>query len=104
MTMRLEQLTLDTLTPEQRELFDVIAGARADGSAPARVADERGALQGPFNAMLHYPALGKPLQDLGAFLRFRGLLPARARELVILVSAAAEQSEFEWWAHVRIGR
>jgi alkylhydroperoxidase family enzyme len=101
--MRLEQLTLDTLTPDQRELFDVIAGTRADGSIPARIVDEHGALQGPFNAMLHYPALGYPIQDLGAFLRFRGLLPARARELVILVAAAAARSEFEWWAHVRIG-
>jgi 4-carboxymuconolactone decarboxylase len=102
--MRLEQLTLDTLTAEQRELYDVMARARSDGSAPARIADDRGVVQGPFTAMLHYPALGAPLQEVGAFLRFHGLLPARARELVILVSAAAERSEFEWWAHVRIGK
>ena len=37
-------------------------------------------------------------------LRFRGLLSARARELVILVVAASWESEFEWWAHVRIGK
>src|SRR5215471_9938587 len=102
--MRLETLTLDTLTAEQRELYDVMARARSDGSTPARVVDEHGAVQGPFTAMLHYPALGAPLQAVGAFLRFHGLLPPRARELVILVSAAASRSEFEWWAHVRIGR
>jgi alkylhydroperoxidase family enzyme len=102
--MRLEPLTLDTLTPEQRELYDVMTSARSAGAAVARIVDEQGTVQGPFVAMLHYPTLGAPLQAVGVFLRFRGLLPARARELVILVSAAAERSEFEWWAHVRIGR
>jgi len=102
--MRLEPLTLDTLTPDQRELYDMMARARSDGSTPVRIVDERGVVQGPFTAMLHYPALGAPLQAVGAFLRFHGLLPPRARELVILVAAAASRSEFEWWAHVRIGR
>jgi 4-carboxymuconolactone decarboxylase len=101
--MRLVQLTIDDLTPEQRELYDAIAGSRSGTALPTRVVDEQGRLQGPFNAMLHYPALGHPVQELGAFLRFRGLLPDRARELVILTTAAAWQSEFEWWAHVRIG-
>ncbi|MEX1008798.1 MAG: carboxymuconolactone decarboxylase family protein [Acidimicrobiia bacterium] len=101
--MRLEQLTLDTLTPDQRELYDAIVGRRLGSILPSRIADEQGRLQGPFNAMLHYPALGHPLQELGGGLRFRGSLPARARELVILTVAAAWESEFEWWAHVRIG-
>jgi 4-carboxymuconolactone decarboxylase len=102
--MRLEQLTLDDLTAEQRELYDAIVGTRTGSALPARVVNEDGELQGPFNAMLHYPAVGYPLQELAGMLRFRGLLPARARELVILTVAAAWQSEFEWWAHVRIGR
>jgi 4-carboxymuconolactone decarboxylase len=103
--MRLEQLTLDTLTPEQRELYDTIVGGdRGRGGNPVGIADAEGRLQGPFNAMLHNPRMGSPLQRLGGVLRFRGLLPARARELVILTAAAAWQSEFEWWAHVRIGR
>ena len=102
--MRLEQLTLDTLDPEQRELYEEIAAVRAGRVSASLVADDRGAIRGPFNAMLHYPALGHRLQELGGFLRFRGLLPDRARELVILTAAAAQQSEFEWWAHERIGR
>jgi 4-carboxymuconolactone decarboxylase len=103
--MRLEQLTLDTLTPEQRELYDAIVGRDPDPSRnPTGVADAAGRMQGPFNAMLHNPRIGMPLQRLGGVLRFRGSLPARARELVILAVAAACESEFEWWAHVRIGR
>jgi 4-carboxymuconolactone decarboxylase len=102
--MRLEQLTLDTLDPDQQALYDAIAGSRKGSTLPGRIADEEGRLQGPFNAMLHYPEVGQPLQELGAMLRFRGLLPARPRELVILIVAASWESEFEWWAHVRIGK
>ena len=78
--MRLEQLTLDILEPDQQALYDAIAGSRQGSTLPGRIADEEGRLQGPFNAMLHYPDLGYPLQELGGMLRFRGLLPARARE------------------------
>jgi len=102
--MRLTQLTVDDLTIEQRELYDAIVGGRSGTALPTRVVDEHGRIQGPFNAMLHYPPLGHPVQALGGFLRFRGMLSDRARELVILTTAAAWQSEFEWWAHVRIGR
>jgi 4-carboxymuconolactone decarboxylase len=102
--MRLEQLTLDTLEPDQQALYDAIAGHRQGSTLPGRIADEAGRLQGPFNAILHYPEVGHPLQELGAMLRFRGLLPERPRELVILITAAAWESEFEWWAHVRIGK
>jgi alkylhydroperoxidase family enzyme len=102
--MRLEQLTLDTLEPDQQALYDEIAGSSRGSTLTGRTPDQDGRLQGPFNAMLHYPEVGHPVQALGATLRFRGLLSARARELVILVVAAFWESEFEWWAHVRIGK
>src|SRR5262249_23276695 len=68
------------------------------------VAPDTGVVQGPFTAMLHDPALGNPLQSLGAALRFGGELSERAKEIVILVTAAAWESEFEWWAHAARGR
>ena len=103
--MRLPQLNETTLTPEQRELYDAIVGTRGGDSLRSRnVDDAQGRIQGPFNHMLHVPALGDPMQRLGGVLRFRGELPARARELVILTVARAWESEFEWWAHVRIAR
>ena len=46
--------------------------------------------------------MGGELQELGAALRTRGLLPARARELAVLAVAAHHRSGFEWWAHTRI--
>ena len=59
---------------------------------------------GPFNAMLLRPAIGSALQALGSAIRYRGSLPARARELAILVVAAHTGSEFEWAAHEAAGR
>jgi 4-carboxymuconolactone decarboxylase len=54
--------------------------------------------------MLRSPAVGTALQQLGVALRYGGGLAARARELVILVVAAAEDSPFERFAHEAIGR
>ena len=67
--------------------------------------DERGGLAGPFNAWVHHPDLGMVVQGLGERLRFRGTLPGRgAREIAILTVGAKWMAEFEWWAHVRVGR
>jgi len=103
--MRLEQLYEHSLTDEQRALYESIAGNR-DGvnRRPRHLVAADGAIQGPFNHMLLSPAIGDPLQELGGVLRFRGVLDDLAREVVILVTAWAWHSEFEWWAHVPIAR
>jgi 4-carboxymuconolactone decarboxylase len=102
--VRLPQLDLASLSAEQRALYDEIVGARGGDSLRSRnVTDAEGRIQGPFNHMLLAPTVGAPLQRLGGVLRFRGTLPDRARELVILVVAQAWASEFEWFAHARIG-
>ena len=96
--MRLKALTPSDLTAAQQELYDAInSGPRG----PVHIA-ENGSLRGPFNAMLHNPTVGVPLQRVGAALRYHGLLPAAARELAILTVAAAYKAEFEWHAHSAI--
>jgi alkylhydroperoxidase family enzyme len=105
--MRLPHLTPGEMTPEQRHVYDTINGgprAAAHRSLPSAsgLLDEQGRLIGPFNAMALHPAVGITVQDVGRALRFDGLLTARAREIVILLTAAAEQSEFEWGAHAAI--
>src|SRR4051812_2724412 len=103
--MRLDQLTKAALTDDQDALYDALIGGLLGGTRSAAViTDDAGYVQGPFTVMLHHPTVGHPVQDLGAVLRFRGSLSDRARELVILVVAAHWQSDFEWWAHERIGR
>ena len=103
--MRLEQLHEATLTDDQRTLYVSIAGNREGVDArPRHLVDADGAIQGPFNHMLHAPEIGEPLQQLGGVLRFRGTLSHAAREIVILLVARSQQSDFEWWAHEPIAR
>jgi 4-carboxymuconolactone decarboxylase len=101
---RLPRLTPEALTAEQRAVYDDITGGpRASGKQLFALVDQNGALNGPFGVMLHAPALGVPLQELGAAIRYRTSLSARSREIAILKVAAALDSEFERFAHERVG-
>lgn len=105
--MRIDHFRPDELDAEQRRLYDTLTtGQRraVHDALPAEVhmTDAEGRLQGPFNAMLVHPGLGTALQEVSRRLRFEGHLPARTREIVILVVAATEQSDFEWAAHAPI--
>lgn len=95
---RLPDLGPADLDATQHALYSAITGGPRGGVPTA----PDGSLAGPFNAMLHAPWVGGELQELGAALRTRGRLPARARELAVLAVAAHHRSGFEWWAHARI--
>jgi 4-carboxymuconolactone decarboxylase len=102
---RLPHLRPDDLTHEQRHVYDVIAGgSRAAGPQLFPLTDSEGRLAGPFNAMLHHPAIGDALQHLGATIRYRGTLSPRSREIAILAVAAHWQCGFEQRAHEAVGR
>ena len=92
-------------TDAQRAVIDAIAGGdRGRGRSLESLLDERGGLAGPFNAWVHRPDLGIVAQSLGERLRFHGTLPGAAREIAILTVGAKWMAEYEWWAHVGIGR
>ena len=100
---RLPLLRPDALDPAQRAVYDAIAqGPRATG--PFSVVDGEGRLAGPFNALVHAPAVGAAVEQLGAALRFEGTLDGRTRELVICAVAAHWDSAYEWYAHSRVAR
>lgn len=103
---RLPLLLPGSLTDEQRAVYEAVTGGpRAEGRTPPfGMADDIGRLHGPFNAMLYSPSVGLPLQDLGAALRFRTAFTKREREIATLVVAAHARSDYEWYAHERIGR
>jgi 4-carboxymuconolactone decarboxylase len=93
------------MTAEQADLYGRLVSDERRGGPKAMLAQEGGVgLAGPFNAFLLSPEIGDSLQSLGRELRFGGQLSDRVREIVILTVAAARGSEFEWNAHVRIGR
>jgi 4-carboxymuconolactone decarboxylase len=93
----------DELDASRRAVYDAIAaGPRATG--PFQLVDDQGRLEGPFNAMLVSPGVGFALQELGAAVRYRTSLTDRAREIAILTLAELRRSDFEWYAHERVGR
>ena len=54
--------------------------------------------------MLHAPAIGDPVQNLGGTLRFGTSLPRNLLELAILTVGAEWRAQFEFWAHARMAR
>jgi 4-carboxymuconolactone decarboxylase len=105
MTSRLPPLLPPDLDADQRVVYDAVAGGRrAQGPQAFPLAGPDGALRGPFNAFLLAPAVGGPLQELGAAVRYRTALTDRAREIAVLVVAHARRSAFEQAAHEAVGR
>jgi 4-carboxymuconolactone decarboxylase len=102
---RIGKLAPSSLDEEQRSLYDAIAGGRrAQGSQLFKLTDEKGRLEGPFNAFLLQPRLGSALQALGSSVRYDTGLDDRGREIAILVVAAHWRSDFERYAHEAVGR
>jgi 4-carboxymuconolactone decarboxylase len=83
--------------PKREEL-----GAEAqlvyDSLADPRGASLRG-LRGPGGILLHSPGLARYTRPLNHHLRHEAGLGGRVRELAILVTARALDSQFEWCAH-----
>lgn len=90
-------------SPEQRELYDSIAGGPRAGKRGSLV-DSAGHLTGPFNSFLRLPALGKHWSQIGETLRFRATLPRRLFELAVVVVAAGWRCNHEWAAHSGLAR
>lgn len=102
---RVEPYDPADLTPDQRALYDELrTGPRANARNPRGPVDDQGRLTGPFNAMLHSPSVGGPLQRLGAALRYESQLDDVVRELVILLVAGHHDAAYERAAHQRIAR
>lgn len=86
---RFKPLDLDGMTPEQRRTAEQI------------VAGPRGSMRGPFKALLRSPELADRVQRVGAYIRFENSLPAKLRELAILLTARHWTAQYEWYAHRR---
>ena len=86
---RFKPLTWDRMTAEQKTMTtNLLTGPR------------RG-LGGPFNVLLRSPEMGDLVQKLGEYARFRPDLPAKLRELAIIITARNWTAQFEWNAHRR---
>jgi 4-carboxymuconolactone decarboxylase len=97
---RLELLSVAEMDDAQRSVHEaILGGPRRSQHGTVPIMDDEGRLLGPFAVMLLAPAVGGPLQEVGAALRFRTGLTGREREVAILAVAAAHRSDFEWRSH-----
>lgn len=102
---RLHWYRPEELTDEQRDVYlSITTGPRATAKRISPLMDDDGRLHGPFNPMLLSPTLGAALQATGAAIRYHSTLTDRQREIAILLLAEHEKSNFEWIAHVDVGR
>jgi 4-carboxymuconolactone decarboxylase len=94
----------EEMSPEQRAVYDLFAsGRRTDASSAFSLVDASGRLQGPPAAWVLHAPLGGALERLGAAIRYELTLPARAREMVILMVGHHHRSPFEVYAHTKAG-
>lgn len=95
----------EQLNDEQRTVYEaIVGGPRASGPQLFALTAPDGSLHGPFGLMVQVPALGAPLQELGAAIRYRSALSDREREIAVLTLARITDSDFERYAHEAVGR
>jgi len=88
---RFTTLTPETMTPEQRAVAEAIqSGPRGAG------------LRGPFNALLRSPELCDLVQRVGAYVRFKSVLPAALNEMAICMAGRKWTAQYEFYAHRRL--
>jgi 4-carboxymuconolactone decarboxylase len=86
---RFKPLTYDQMTPAQKTMIEHVVNGERRGAG------------GPFNVMLRSPEMGDLAQALGAYARYHADMPAKLRELAILITARYWTVQFEWQAHHR---
>jgi 4-carboxymuconolactone decarboxylase len=64
------------------------------------IAQSRGAVGGPWRALLHSPELAQRTMHLGSYVRFESSLDRRLLELSALVTARELECKHEWAAHI----
>ncbi|WP_422768704.1 carboxymuconolactone decarboxylase family protein [Plantactinospora sp. WMMC1484] len=103
--MRVDDVDPAEMNPAQLALYEhYTTGQRVAPESPFSLVDPDGRLQGPPAVWILSPTFGHALQQIGAAVRFGSRLPARAREIAILLVGHQHRSEFELYAHTRAGR
>lgn len=98
--MRLPLISPTKLNAEQRPLYDDMRSGIDRHFKGFTAVREDGALMGPWNPWLTYPAFGGPVWELTKALSFKTQLPPAVREIAILVTGAHFRAAYELYAHV----
>ena len=71
-------------------------------AAAAVIVGSRGSVRGPFQVLLHNPALAAILEKYGAYARFNNSLPDRLSALAVCICGRYWGAHVGWVAHSRL--
>jgi 4-carboxymuconolactone decarboxylase len=97
--MRLAPLYPSALDPVQKALYDDMRAGIATGFTAFQTALDDGSMAGPWNASLHHPAIGKASWELTKAVNALGVLPAKVKEVAILVVGGFHKATYMIDAH-----
>ena len=83
---------------EQRRVYRAVAKRRKPS------ASSEGGVEGPFVPLVHVPGILDRLQSLGEHCRFHTGLPAKLRELAIIITARHVAAQLEFHVHAMEAR
>jgi 4-carboxymuconolactone decarboxylase len=80
-------------TFEQRRVVEVVSHRRKPSASSG------GGVEGPFVPLVYVPGILDRMQNLGEFCRFHSSVPAKLRELAIMVTARYLTAQIEFYVH-----
>ena len=93
------------LDAPQAALYNkIVTGERSNSLHLSQVSEVGDGLPGPFGPMLLNPPVGDSLQQVGAILRYHGVLEGQFREIVIVVAGGVFDCGYELGAHLPLLR
>lgn len=98
--MRLPLMSPNSLTSEQKALYDDMADGIKQNFKGFTAINEDGELIGPWNPWLRYPKFGKPVWEVVKAMSTSPKLARPIREIAILVTGAKFRAAYEIYAHV----
>jgi 4-carboxymuconolactone decarboxylase len=102
--MRLPLLVPTNLSGEQKTLY-VTMHEEIKGHFSGFVTErEDGALEGPWNAWLHFPDVGSQAWSLSKAVLVMAAIPVRCREIAILVIGRRFRAAYEIYAHTSVAQ
>jgi 4-carboxymuconolactone decarboxylase len=100
--MRLPLLSPSSLSSEQKELYDSIMTVVNEAFGSFTIRNKEGALLGPFNPMLHFPAFGKAAWAMNKTMYDHTTLPNSVLQVAVLVTGTRLGARFQIYGHERM--
>ncbi|MGA2020547.1 MAG: hypothetical protein ABSH02_08165 [Candidatus Sulfotelmatobacter sp.] len=97
--MRLPLLPPSSLSNEQKDLYDDIMGVVNENFGSFMTARKDGALIGPFNPMLHFPAFGRAAWAMNKTMYEHTTLPKSVLQIAVLVTGTRLCARYQVYGH-----